>query len=198
MKKELGRGKDVNEAIWEDYILKNNVKRKSNRNATKINDFKLKESFKKYQITFAHDPTVSNKPVLKNSMQEKLLNSSFPKMDVDIEKNKLRRIKIGKINIEGSIDLHGLSLKEAEKQLQVFVGKSFRLKKRFLLVITGKGRNSKPSVHGNIQTIKTNINKWLSDDFYRDKIHYVSKALDKHGGGGAYYFFLRQSKNVLS
>ena len=27
-------------AIWEDYILKNNVKRKSNRNATKINDFK--------------------------------------------------------------------------------------------------------------------------------------------------------------
>ncbi len=198
MKKETGREKDVNQVMWEEYILKNNVKKKSNHSATKINNLELKESFKKDQITFAHDPIVRSKPVFKNSKQKKLLNLSPPKIDVDIEKNKLRRIKSGKINIEGSIDLHGLSLKEAEKQLQVFVGKSFRLKKRFLLVITGKGRNSKPNLHGNIQTIKTDISKWLSDDFYHDKIHYVSKALDKHGGGGAYYFFLRQSKNVLS
>ena len=200
MKKETGRRKDVNQVMWEDYILKNNVKKKkkSNHSIAKMNNLELKESFRKDQITFAHDPIMSSKPVLKNSKQKKLLNLSSPKIDVVIEKNKLKRIKSGKINIEGSIDLHGLSLREAEKQLQGFVGESFRRKKRFLLVITGKGRNSKPNVHGNIQTIKTDINKWLLDDFYHDKIHYVSKALDKHGGGGAYYFFLKQSKNVLS
>ena len=198
MKKETGKRKDVNQAMWEDYILKNKVKKKSNHNIAKMNDLELKKSFKEDKITFAPDPIMSSKPVLKKREQKKLLNLSVPKIDGDIEKNKLRRIKNGKINIEGSIDLHGLSLREAEKQLQVFVGNSFRRKKRFLLVITGKGINSKPNIHGNIQTIKTDINKWILDDFYHDKIHYVSKALDKHGGGGAYYFFLKQSKNVLS
>ena len=123
---------------------------------------------------------------------------SSPKIDIDIEKNKLKRIKNGKINIEGTIDLHGLSLKEAEARLQLFVGESFRYNKRFLLVITGKGRNSKPNIYGNTLTIKTEINKWLSEDFYRDKVQYISKALDKHGGSGAYYFFLRKSKNIFS
>ena len=116
-----------------------------------------------------------------------------PKFDIDIEKNKLRRIKNGKINVDGTLDLHGLSLKEAESRLQIFVGESFRLNKRFLLIITGKGRNSKPNAHGKTQTIKSEIYKWLSASFYGDKVHYVSKALDKHGGGGAYYFFLRKS-----
>ena len=121
-----------------------------------------------------------------------------PKIDTNIEKNKLKRIKSGRINIEASIDLHGLSLKEAEARLQLFVGESFQRKKRLLLIITGKGRNSKPNIHGKKQTIKSEINKWLSEDFYRDKVQYISKALDKHGGEGAYYFFLVKSKNIFS
>ena len=116
-----------------------------------------------------------------------------PKIDIDIEKNKLKRIKSGKINIEGTIDLHGFSLKEAKASLQLFVGKSFQRNKRLLLIITGKGKNSKPNIHGRKQTIKSEINNWLSEDFYRDKVQYISKALDKHGGDGAYYFFLVKS-----
>ena len=122
----------------------------------------------------------------------------MPKVNIDIEKNKLRLIKRGKIGIEGTIDLHGLSLKEAEKKLQLFVGESYRLKKRFLLVITGKGRNSKPNIYGKMKTIKSEINNWLSDSFYHDKVQHTSKALEKHGGDGAYYFFLRKSKNIFS
>ena len=121
-----------------------------------------------------------------------------PKIDFKIEKNKLRQIKSGKINIDGILDLHGLSLKEAELRLQLFVSESLRLNKRFLLIITGKGRNSKPNIYGKTVTIKSEINKWLSKDFYSGKIQYISKALDKHGGNGAYYFFLRKSKNILS
>ncbi len=121
-----------------------------------------------------------------------------PKFDIDIERNKLRRIKSGKINIESTIDLHGLSLKEAETRLQRFVNESFQNNKRFLLIITGKGRNSKPDIYGNTLTIKNELNKWLLEDFYRDKVQYISKALDKHGGEGAFYFFLRKSKNIFS
>jgi DNA-nicking Smr family endonuclease len=123
---------------------------------------------------------------------------SSPKIDINIEKNKLKRIKSGRINIEGTIDLHGFSLKEAKERLQIFVGESFRRNKRLLLIITGKGRNSKPNINGKKQTIKSEINKWLLEDFYRDKVQYISRALDKHGGEGAYYFFLVTSKNIFS
>ena len=123
---------------------------------------------------------------------------SDPKIHIDIEKNKLKRIKSGKIIIEGTLDLHGLSLKEAEERLQLFVGESFQLNKRLLLIITGKGRNSKPNIYGKTLTIKSEINNWISKDFYRNKVQYISKALDKHGGSGAYYFFLVKSKNIFS
>ena len=127
-----------------------------------------------------------------------LTKMGSPKIDINIEKNKLKRIKSGRINIEGTIDLHGFSLNEAKVHLQLFVGESFQRNKRLLLIITGKGRNSKTNIHGKKQTIKSEINKWLSEDFYRDKVQYISKALDKHGGEGAYYFFLLRSKNIFS
>jgi len=149
---------------------------------------------------------LSTKDIVSNSYKKlgsfvsakHLSKMSSPKFNVSIEKNMLKRIKSGRINIEGTIDLHGLSLKEAKAHLQLFVGKSIQRNKRLLLIITGKGTNSKPDIHGKKQTIKSEINKWLSEDFYRDKVQYISKALDKHGGEGAYYFFLVKSKNIFS
>ena len=140
----------------------------------------------------------SDSGVRRNLNAKNISIISEPKIEIDIEKNKLKRLKNGKINIEGTIDLHGLSLKEAEARLQIFVGESFKLNKRLLLIITGKGRNSKPNIYGKTQTIKSEINNWISKDFYRNKVQYISTALNKHGGSGAYYFFLVKSKNILS
>ena len=147
---------------------------------------------------FLSDYAIRRKPLINNHSQKVPLRKRSPLIDIDIEKNRLRRIKIGKIKIEGILDLHGLSLKEAEKRLQLFVNDSYRVNKRLLLIITGKGRNSKPDNYGRKQTIKSEIKIWLSDVFYRDKIQYISQSLDKHGGGGAYYFFLKKSKNIFS
>ena len=133
----------------------------------------------------------------KNQYPKDAIDLTSPKIDIDIEKNKLRRIKNGKISIDGTIDLHGFSLKEAEVRLRYFVGESFQLRKRFLLIITGKGSNSKPNIHGKTQTIKSEINNWLSDHFYKDKVQYISKALERHGGEGAFYFFLKKSQNIF-
>ena len=126
------------------------------------------------------------------------MSLTSPKAEIDIEKNKLRRIKNGKITIDGTIDLHGFSLKQAEVRLRHFVGESFQLRKRFLLIITGKGSNSKPNIYGRTKTIKGEINNWLSDHFYNDKVQYITKALDRHGGEGAFYCFLKKSKNIFS
>ena len=133
----------------------------------------------------------------KDHFQKDIIGLTSPKTEIDLEKNKLRRIKNGKITIDGTIDLHGSSLKEAEARLRHFVGESFQLRKRFLLIITGKGSNSKPNIHGKTKTIKSEINNWLSDHFYNDKVQYISKALDRHGGEGAFYCFLKKSKNIF-
>ena len=163
-------------------------------------DNRTKSSNLNHRITFPTNDLVShsdkNLGTFVNVKHHTKMSS--PKIDINIEKNKLKRIKNGRINIEGTIDLHGFSLKEAKARLQLFVGESFQRNKRLLLIITGKGRNSKPNIHGKKQTIKSEINKWLSEDFYRDKVQYISKALDKHGGEGAYYFFLVKSKNIFS
>ena len=144
-----------------------------------------------------YDTRKSSKTFLSRDSEKRFYVSNFPNLFIDVEKNKLKRIKNGKIRIEGTIDLHGLALKEAEKQLQIFIDKSFQNKKRLLLIITGKGKNSKPDIFGNTRTIKSEINKWISDSFYTDKVQYISHALEKHGGSGAFYFFLRNSKNIF-
>ena len=168
-------------------------KKTSSDGTTKSNSLEYKQSFSTSGLVSHSDKKLDGFVDTKH-----ISKISSPKIDINIEKNKLKRIKSGRINIEGTIDLHGFSLKEAKARLQLFIGESFQRKKRLLLIITGKGRNSKPNIHGKKQTIKSEINKWLSEDFYRDKVQYISKALDKHGGEGAYYFFLVKSKNILS
>ena len=37
----------------------------------------------------------------------------------------------------------------------------------------------------------------VPDHFYNDKVQYVSKALNRHGGEGAFYFFLKKSENIF-
>ena len=194
MKKEKIMQKTKDQLLWEAFVVKNNIKKKiSSDIGTKSSDINQKATLSTNNFVSHSDKRLGSFVNAKNSSK-----MSSPKIDINIEKNKLKRIKSGRINIEGTIDLHGFSLKEAKARLQLFVGESFQRKKRLLLIITGKGRNSKPNIHGKKQTIKSEINKWLSEDFYRDKVQYISKALDKHGGEGAYYCFLVKSKNIFS
>ena len=156
MTKEANGNKNRDHVLWEEFVSKNNIKKKSSDANVKINKIEYIESPKKNDIVYPSNPGIRSYPVRENIKTKKFVRPSSPKINIDIEKNKLRRIKSGKIGIEGTIDLHGLSLKEAEKQLQLFVGESYLVKKRLLLVITGKGRNSKPNIYGKMKTIKSN------------------------------------------
>ena len=198
MKKNTISEKDKNQFIWEEFVLKNSIK-KSNNSSANSNELKKNDSLVVEKLNLRPQAGIKYKPANQNNHTRKyVLNLSRPKIDIDIEKNKLKRIKSGKISIDGTMDLHGFSLKEAEVRLRHFVGESFKLRKRFLLIITEKGSNSKPNIHGKTLTIKSEVNNWLSDHFYNDKIQYISKALDRHGGEGAFYFFLKKSKNIFS
>ena len=200
MKKETDKKKNNNQVIWEEFVSKNKIRKNYSSGGNisfKFVNHRASNALKE----FASHPKadIKTQPLeRKNYFGKSILSLIVPKTDIDVERNKLRRIKNGKIIIEGTLDLHGFSLKEAESKLRLYVGNALRQKKRFLLIITGKGSNSKPNIHGKTLTIKSELKNWLSDSFYSDKVQYISKALDRHGGEGAYYFFLKKSKNILS
>ena len=192
--------KDNNQVIWEEFVSQNKIKKNYSRGGSisfNVVDHRASDVVEEFR---SHPKTdIKTQPLeRKNYFGKSILSLIAPKTDIDIERSKLRRIKNGKIIIEGTLDLHGLSLKEAESMLRLYVGDGLRQKKRLLLIITGKGSNSKPNIHGKTLTIKSELKNWLSDSFYSDKVQYISKALDRHGGEGAYYFFLKKSKNILS
>ena len=192
--------KDNNQVIWEEFVSQNKIKKNYSRGGSisfNVIDHRAPDVVEEFRSHPKAD--ITTQPLeRKNYFGKSILSLIAPKTDIDIERSKLRRIKNGKIIIEGTLDLHGLSLKEAESMLRFYVGDGLRQKKRLLLIITGKGSNSKPNIHGKTLTIKSELKNWLSDSFYSDKVQYISKALDRHGGEGAYYFFLKKSKNILS
>ena len=102
----------------------------------------------------------------------------------------------GKIRPEAKLDLHGLNLSQAQPILTKFVldahGKGLRL----ILIITGKGRNTEdhdiiPKRKG---ILKANVPNWLSMEPLSSKILQITNAHVKHGGGGAFYVYLRKKR----
>ena len=98
------------------------------------------------------------------------------------------RLRQGKIKIEATIDLHGLSRERAFSSLKSFVLNAYSSEKRCVLVITGKGKISSPSV------IKQSLPDWLAAPEIAPLILRVLPAQPKDGGGGAFYVYLKKRK----
>lgn len=97
------------------------------------------------------------------------------------------KLRLGKINIEARLDLHGMYQEEAHTALHDFVIQSHARGLRCILVITGKGRD-KPSV------LKRNVPHWLDHAALRPIILQTVPAHQKDGGDGALYVYLRRQR----
>ena len=99
------------------------------------------------------------------------------------------------------LDLHGLSLNQANKTIKKFVIKSFENGCRKLLIITGKGLRSKvsqnPYFSEQMNILKYSVPEFIkNDEDLFEKISRISTADLKHGGEGAFYIFLKKKKNL--
>ena len=111
-----------------------------------------------------------------------------------------KELKRGKINIDRRLDLHGYSLIDAYEKFKNEVRKMYKAKKRCILVITGKGLNSKNNninerprlFHGKI---KNSIISWINEEELRKHILTYQDASFEHGGDGAIFVYLRKNKN---
>ena len=180
---------DDEKELWEEFSKsteplphQNQKNRKTVPGKKKlINSVNLKDE-KKHYIGGKKSPAhVDKAPV-----------SSVLSMDSKLH-SKMRQ---GKIRPEAKLDLHGLNLSQAQPILTKFVldahGKGLRL----ILIITGKGRKTEdhdiiPKRKG---ILKANVPNWLSMEPLSSKILQITNAHVKHGGGGAFYVYLRKKR----
>ena len=115
---------------------------------------------------------------------------------VQMDQKTFGRMKRGKLKPEGRIDLHGMTLDRAHGALTRFILSAQGSGKRLVLVITGKGKNRDeggpiPVRHG---VLRHQVPQWLSVPPLASVVMQVSEAHISHGGGGAYYVYLRRQR----
>jgi DNA-nicking Smr family endonuclease len=115
---------------------------------------------------------------------------------VTMDRKNFTRMKRGKLKPEGRIDLHGMTLDRAHPALTRFILAAQSSGKRLVLVITGKGRTARET--GPIPTprgiLKHQVPHWLGMPPLAQAVLQVSEAHVSHGGGGAYYVYLRRPR----
>ena len=126
---------------------------------------------------------------------EKFINSNkkLPNKDLNYKKEINKKIR--------SIDLHGYSLDEANKTIEIFITKAFSENINKLIVVTGKGLHSQnekdPYVSKNLSILKYSIPEFISNNAnLMSMINEMSDAKIEDGGGGAFYIFLKKKKSI--
>tara|TARA_B110000003_G_C16544989_1_gene494335 strand:- start:217 stop:645 length:429 start_codon:yes stop_codon:yes gene_type:complete len=116
-------------------------------------------------------------------------NEKIPNKDLIIKK-KIRQEKIKKI------DLHGYSLEDANKTIEIFLKECFDENVTKIIVITGKGLRSKnilnPYISKDLSILKYSVPEFIKDNKVLMKmIIKITDALIEDGGSGAFYIYLK-------
>ena len=100
------------------------------------------------------------------------------------------RMRRGKLEIDGRIDLHGMSQAQAHGALASFVHRAWHEGRRCVLVITGKGSFS---AEGGV--LRRAVPRWLGDAPLRSMVLAVQHAQPRDGGDGALYVLIKRRRD---
>ena len=124
------------------------------------------------------------------------LSDTLTGAPVQMDRKAFTRMKRGKLSPEGRLDLHGMTLDRAHPALNRFILSCQSQGKRLVLVITGKGRDRDDA--GPIPTprgvLRHQVPTWLSIPPLKQAVLQITPAHVSHGGGGAYYVYLRKPR----
>jgi len=106
-----------------------------------------------------------------------------------VDRRTSERLRRGRMDIEGRIDLHGMTQAAAHTALNGFIVQSHRFGRRVVLVITGKGRIGQGG-----GVLRAEVPNWLNQVPLREKVLAFFPAQPKDGGGGALYVLLKRQR----
>ncbi len=103
------------------------------------------------------------------------------------------RLRRGRLIPDARLDLHGLTLAEAERALARFLERAQATGCRVVLVITGKGQRAQEGRPAGGR-IRAEFPHWLNRPSNRARIYGVRAAHARHGGGGAFYVMVKRPR----
>ena len=128
------------------------------------------------------DPSVEDfAAMLRLPPGERAAAKPLPK---SLDVNNDKRVRRGRVEIDATIDLHDMTQAVARPALVKAVIRAYNQNFTTLLVITGKGLRGEG-------VLRRNFPEWISQVPIRPLIATYAPAHIKHGGGGAWYVFLK-------
>ena len=105
-----------------------------------------------------------------------------------------KRMANGRMSPEARLDLHGMTLAQAQPELTRFILSSQSRGLRLVLVITGKGKAGGIDAPLPVRpgALRHHVPNWLSRAPLSPLVLQVRAAHYRHGGEGAYYVYLRR------
>ena len=121
------------------------------------------------------------------------INSKEKLPNKDLKNNKKKIINTK------SLDLHGYTLKDANKKIENFILENYQSGITKLLIVTGKGLHSdvekNPYVSKNLSILKYSIPEFIRNNNELNKyINSIAEASIEDGGSGAFYIYLKKNK----
>lgn len=118
------------------------------------------------------------------------LGRAHPIMD----RGRFEKLRRGRLEPEARLDLHGMTSERAHGALVGFIIGAHGDGLRLVLVITGKGRSGDAEGHSPQRQgiLRHSLPHWLSAPPLVGRVMQIVPAHQRHGGGGAYYVYLRR------
>jgi DNA-nicking Smr family endonuclease len=107
---------------------------------------------------------------------------------IGVDRRLAERLKRGRLPIQSSLDLHGLTQAEAHAAVEGFIARAADRGWRTVLIVTGKGRRDGGGI------LKTALPRWLNEASLRGHVLALAEARPEHGGAGALYVLLRRRR----
>jgi DNA-nicking Smr family endonuclease len=110
-----------------------------------------------------------------------------------IDRRLKRKLRRGQGEIDGAIDLHGLTQAEAHQALRGFLRHSQAQGARLVIVVTGKGGPLDDEARQERGVLRRVTPHWLREPDLRSIVLGFEEAGRAHGGSGALYVRLRRA-----
>ncbi len=106
-----------------------------------------------------------------------------------------RKLSRAAIAPDFTLDLHGHSLDQAHRRLDMGLGQAKAMGARLVLLITGKSRPTEAADRGERRgAIRAKVLDWLAAGPHAGDIAAIRKAHRRHGGEGALYLVLKRGR----
>ena len=124
------------------------------------------------------------------------LSSRLAQAPVRMHHGAYRKLVRGKLKPDARIDLHGMTIAQAHPALIRFVFSAYDRGDRLVLVITGKGkeRDSDTPIPIKVGILRHQVPAWLHTPPLGALVLDIREAHQRHGGGGAYYVYLKRPR----